>query len=172
MADAPARRSTRPWGLGRSPNRTGPPGCMTKRAYTYANRDGRQSLVVGSGSSLSRQMATLATEVTWTDIDGGMPWDLGPRGSGIAAVAHTALADLPAAYNRARGYGLAQFGSALVAANEPDRAVSVTSEALSIARGCGSGRTMRRIRAVGGSLSPHAKLPSVARLLDELAAAG
>ncbi|MGH3768071.1 MAG: helix-turn-helix domain-containing protein [Pseudonocardiaceae bacterium] len=82
------------------------------------------------------------------------------------------LANLPAAYNRDRGYGLAQFGSALVAVNEPERAASVTSEALSIARGCGSGRTIQRIRIVGGSLRPHAKLTSVAQLLDELAATG
>ncbi len=88
------------------------------------------------------------------------------------AAYEVALADLPAAYNRDRGYGLAQFASALVADNEPKRAASVTSEALSIARGCGSGRTMRRIREVGGSLRPHAKLPSVARLLDELAVTG
>lgn len=82
------------------------------------------------------------------------------------------LANLPTAYNRDRGYGLAQFGSALVAAGEPDRAASVTCDALSIARGCGSGRTMQRIRVVGGSLRPHVKLPSVAQLLDELAATG
>jgi hypothetical protein len=80
------------------------------------------------------------------------------------------LANLPAAYNRDRGYGLAQFGSALVAANEPERAASVTSEALSIARRCGSGRTMQRIRMVGGSLRPHVKMPSIAQLLDELVA--
>jgi transcriptional regulator with XRE-family HTH domain len=82
-----------------------------------------------------------------------------------------ALADLPAAYNRDRGYGLAQFGSALVATHEPERAANVTREALSIARCCGSGRTMQRIRAVGGSLRPYAKLPAVAWLLDELATA-
>ncbi|MGQ0718653.1 MAG: helix-turn-helix transcriptional regulator [Pseudonocardiales bacterium] len=88
------------------------------------------------------------------------------------ATYETALADLPAAYNRDRGYGLAQFGSALVATNEFEHAASVTREALGIARGCGSGRTMQRIRAVGGSLRPHAKQPTVARLLDELAAVG
>ena len=88
------------------------------------------------------------------------------------AAYETALAGLPAAYHRDRGHGLAQFGSALVATNEREHAASVTREALGIARGCGSGRTMQRIRAVGGSLRPHAKLPSVARLLDELAAVG
>lgn len=82
------------------------------------------------------------------------------------------LANLPAAYNRDRGYALAQFGSALVATNELERAASVTSEALSIAHDCGSGRTMQRIRIVGGSLRPHVKLSSVAQLLDELAATG
>lgn len=84
----------------------------------------------------------------------------------------TALTDLPAAYNRDRGYGLAQFGNSLVAINELEHAASVTSEALGIARWCGSGRTLQRIRVVSGSLRPHAKLPSVARLLDELAATG
>lgn len=79
----------------------------------------------------------------------------------------TALAELPAAYNRDRGYGLAQFGSALVATKNLEHAASVMREALGIARVCGSGRTMQRIRAGGGSLRPHAKLPAVARLLDE-----
>jgi tetratricopeptide (TPR) repeat protein len=83
-----------------------------------------------------------------------------------------ALADLPAAYNRDRGYGLAQFASVLVAVSEPERAARVTSEALVIARGCGSGRTIQRIRMVGSSLRPYAKVPSVARLLDELASTG
>ncbi|HEY6423944.1 MAG TPA: hypothetical protein VIY28_11985 [Pseudonocardiaceae bacterium] len=82
------------------------------------------------------------------------------------------LANLPAAYNRDRGYGLAQFGNALVAAGEPECAASVTSEALGIARGCGSDRTMQCIRIVGSSLRPHIKLPSVAQLLDQLAQPG
>ncbi len=96
---------------------------------------------------------------------------LGCPGRAVAAY-ETALADLPAAYHRDRGYRLAQFGSALVATNELEHATSVIREALGIARGCGSGRTMQRIRAVGGLLRSHAKLPSVARLLDELASVG
>lgn len=84
----------------------------------------------------------------------------------------SSLTDLPDAYHRDRGHGLAQFGSALVAANEPEHAASVTREALGIARGCGSGRTMHHIRAVGDSLRPQAKLPAVARLLDKLAVTG
>ncbi|MGC1735367.1 MAG: hypothetical protein WA731_22405 [Pseudonocardiaceae bacterium] len=83
-----------------------------------------------------------------------------------------ALTDLPAAYHRDRGHGLAQFGSALVAANEPEHAAGVTREALGIAWGCGSGRTMQHVRAVGASLKPHAALPAVTRLLDELAVTG
>lgn len=51
-------------------------------------------------------------------------------------------------------------------------AASVTREALGIARGRGSGRTMHHIRAVGDSLRPQATLPAVARLLDELAVTG
>ncbi|MGH3773381.1 MAG: hypothetical protein ACRDRW_18640 [Pseudonocardiaceae bacterium] len=95
---------------------------------------------------------------------------LGQPGRAIPTY-QVALAGLPAAYNRDRGYGLAQLANALVATNEPEQAASVTSEALSIARGCGSGRTMQRIRAVAGPLRSHAKLPSVARVLDELALA-
>ncbi|MGH4014075.1 MAG: hypothetical protein ACRDSL_09135 [Pseudonocardiaceae bacterium] len=78
---------------------------------------------------------------------------------------------MPAAYNRDRGHGLAQFADALVAINEPEHAASVASEALAIASGCGSGRTLRRIRVIGRQLRPHAKLPCVAQLLDDLAAA-
>jgi tetratricopeptide (TPR) repeat protein len=79
-----------------------------------------------------------------------------------------ALAGLPAAYNRDRGYGLAQLASGLVAIDEPERAASVASEALTITRGCGSGRALRCIQAVGDKLRKHAKLTSVARLLDEI----
>lgn len=83
----------------------------------------------------------------------------------------SALADLPAVYNRDRGHGLAQLSAALVAINEPERAASVASEALAIASGCGSGRTLRRIRVVGSQLRPHVKLSCVAQLFDDLAAA-
>lgn len=83
----------------------------------------------------------------------------------------SALADLPAAYHRDRGYGLAQLSAALVAIDEPERAASVASEALAIASGCGSGRTLRRIRAVLGQLRPHATLPCVVQLFDDLAVA-
>lgn len=117
----------------------------------------------GHGAFCTATYIELQRAGCWLQLD---------RPERAVATYEVALADLPAAYHRDRGYGLAQFAGALVAANEPERAVSVTSEALGIARGCGSGRTMRSIRAVGGSLSPHAKLPSVARLLDELAATG
>lgn len=79
-----------------------------------------------------------------------------------------ALAGLPAAYNRDRAMGLAQLAGALVAVNEPEHAASVASEALAIVSGCGSGRTLRRIRTVSGQLRPHAKLPSVAQLFADL----
>jgi hypothetical protein len=109
--------------------------------------------------------------VTYVELQRAGCWLQLGRPERAVATYELALTDLPAAYHRDRGHGLAQFGSALVAANEPERAASVTREALGIARGCGSGRTMQHIRAVGGSLQPHAKLPAVARLLDELAVA-
>jgi hypothetical protein len=75
---------------------------------------------------------------------------------------------LPATYNRDRGHGLAQLAGAFVAINEPEHAASVASEALAIASGCGSGRTLRCIQAVGRQLRPHAKLSHVTQLFDDL----
>ncbi|MGH3812936.1 MAG: hypothetical protein ACRDUV_10825 [Pseudonocardiaceae bacterium] len=59
-----------------------------------------------------------------------------------------------------------------MAIDEPEQAGNVASEALVIASGCGSGRTLRHIRDVGRQLRPHAKLPCVAQLFDDLAAVG
>jgi tetratricopeptide (TPR) repeat protein len=107
--------------------------------------------------------------VTYVELQRAHCWLQLRRPQRAVATYELALNDLPAAYHRDRGHGLAQFGSALVAANEPEHAASVTREALGIARGCGSGRTMHHIRTVGNSLRPHAELPAVAQLLDELA---
>ena len=83
----------------------------------------------------------------------------------------TALADLPPSYNRDRGYGLAQFAGVLVIINEPERAAAAAQEALAIARSCGSGRTLRRIRSVSAQLRPHSTLPCVTQLFDEFSEA-
>lgn len=98
-------------------------------------------------------------------------WSTLGRPQRAVPIYKTALAGLPAAYNRDRGDGLAQLAGALVAVNEPEHAASVASEALAIASECGSGRTLLRIRAVGDQLRPHAKLPCVAQLFDDLAVA-
>ncbi len=82
----------------------------------------------------------------------------------------TALAGLPEAYHR--GHGLAYLAGALVAIDEPEPAANAATEALAIASSCGSGRTLRRIRAVARQLRPHARLPAVAQLFAALAAAG
>lgn len=83
----------------------------------------------------------------------------------------TALAGLPEAYHRDRGHGLAQLAGALVAIDEPEQAANAAAEALAIASGCGSDRTLWRIRAVARQLRPHARLPAVAQLFAALAAA-
>ena len=58
-----------------------------------------------------------------------------------------------------------------MAIGEPEHAASVASEALTIASGCGSGRTLLNIQAVGRQLRPHAKVPGVAQLFGDLAVA-
>lgn len=108
---------------------------------------------------------------TYIELQRADCWRRLRRPRRAVATWEAALANLPAAYNRDRGYALAQFGNALIAANEPERAASMASEALGIARACGSGRTLHSIRALGDSLRPHASLPTVAWLLDGLAAA-
>lgn len=60
---------------------------------------------------------------------------------------------------------------AYVAADQPEQAATVASEALAIALSAGSTRTCNGVVAVALRLQPLRRLPAVARLLDELAAA-
>ncbi len=116
----------------------------------------------GHGAFCTESYIELQRAKCWQTL--GRPWRAVPAYK-------AALAGLPVTYNRDRGHGLAQLAGALVAINEPEHAASVASEALTIASGCGSGRTLLHIQAVGRQLRPHAKLLGVAQLFGDLAVA-
>jgi hypothetical protein len=80
----------------------------------------------------------------------------------------SALAGLPVAYRRDRAFGLARMAAALIAVREFDAAAGAALEAVRIAEGSGSARTLTEVHGVAARLSAHRNVPSVAALLDGL----
>jgi hypothetical protein len=85
------------------------------------------------------------------------------------ALYETTLPTLPSVYRRDRGVALSWCAMAHLAADQPEQAAYIAGEALQIAHGVGSARTVRQVRAVGRRLMPYRGLAPVGQLLDELA---
>jgi transcriptional regulator with XRE-family HTH domain len=75
------------------------------------------------------------------------------------------LPTLPVSYRRDRGVALSQLASAHYGAGDPERSAITAREALHIAVGAGSVRTVNRIRTVARILAGHRQLQPVAELL-------
>lgn len=78
------------------------------------------------------------------------------------------IPELPPVYRRDRGVALGRLAAAYGAADEPERAAEIASEAFAIAQSAGSTRTLNDVVAVGQGLRRHRQLPTVARFLHEL----
>lgn len=83
----------------------------------------------------------------------------------------SALPTLPSVYRRDRGVALSRCAMAHLAVGQPEQAASVASDALQIALGVGSQRTIHQVQAVGRRLTPHRDLAPVGLFLDELSEA-
>lgn len=83
----------------------------------------------------------------------------------------TTLPTLPSVYRRDRGVALSWCAMAHLAAGQPEQAACIAREALQIALGVGSQRTVHEVRAVGRQLTSYRYLAPVRQLLDELATA-
>ena len=75
-----------------------------------------------------------------------------------------ALRGLPDSYHRDRGHGLARLARALAATGEAEAAATYGEQALRIASGAGSGRTVSELRQVVRLLGTHTAVPAVAAL--------
>jgi hypothetical protein len=78
------------------------------------------------------------------------------------------LPTLPPSYRRDRGLALSHLATAHHHAGSPDQAAATAHDALHIAVGTGSVRTLHRVRTVARHLTPHRRLQPVADLLDHL----
>lgn len=106
---------------------------------------------------------------SYIEIQRAECWQMVGRPQRAISTYEAALADLPAVYHRDRGVALAGLATAYAANREPDRAATVATEALRIARASGSSRTLGAVSAVGQALGPFRNVQSVAALLDQLA---
>jgi hypothetical protein len=82
----------------------------------------------------------------------------------------TVLPELPTVYRRDRGRALSRLATALVVGDQPEQAAATGREALGIAQGTGSVRTVTDIQQLARTLTEHRELPVVAEFLDEVAA--
>jgi tetratricopeptide (TPR) repeat protein len=80
------------------------------------------------------------------------------------------LGALPPQYHRDRGQYLGRLAQAYALAGAPMEACAAAEEALAIAAGTGSSRTIRDLRSLLGQLEPWAKTTPVVKLQRMLAA--
>lgn len=107
---------------------------------------------------------------TYIEIQRGACWlELGHPVRAAAILRH-AIGELPTVYRRDRGVYLARLAGALAARGEPDEAVEVALDSLSMARRTGSGRALEHVREVDRLLSRSAPSASALRLRDALSA--
>jgi transcriptional regulator with XRE-family HTH domain len=87
------------------------------------------------------------------------------------AVYRSALAAMPAVYQRDQALALAGLAAAHVATDQPDEAAGAATEALRLARATGSGRVERQLVTVGAALTRHGRSPAIAAFLHDLTSA-
>ncbi len=130
-------------------------------AHAWAATDVAGDARGGHGSFCTASYIELQRAACWLTL-----------GNANAAIQlyETTMPEIPAVYRRDRGRALSRLARAYVAADEPEQAARVATEALSIAESAGSTRTLNEVRTVGRQLAAHRQLSDVALLLDELTA--
>lgn len=128
-------------------------------AHAWAATDVAGDARGGHGSFCTASYIELQRAACWLTL-----------GNANAAIQlyETTMPEIPAVYRRDRGTALSRLARAYVAADEPERAARVATEALRIAESAGSTRTLNAVRTVGRQLATHRQLSDVALLLDEL----
>jgi tetratricopeptide (TPR) repeat protein len=133
--------------------------CLIDTAHEWAATDDSGDARKGHGSFCTS---------SYLEIQRAKCWYLLGRHERAIGAYEAALAELPPVYLRDRGVGLAGLAAAY-AQRDPDRAATVATEALRIARAAGSSRTEGLVATIGQTLSHHRQLPSVTLLIDQLA---
>ena len=180
-----ARRGAQAAQLARAAQRNGDPSTLRVRAIA-AQMEAVGHAVDGSGSDADRALDrvahivadSLTTELVIGDPSVGRYCDLGlylditrakchlelQRGDAAVEAFAKVLDALPPEYHRDRGQYLGRLAQAYVLAGAPTEACAAAQDALAIAVGTGSSRTIRDLRTLMQQLQPWAKTAPVVKL--------